>query len=98
MRVLQGSVNEKRFVMDTENNVLVCTQDSTFRTGEETFIDDNLGYHKIGNNGKDLAISLHLYSPPFGECRIWCDENNSTKSSMCRMRNYFSEYGHLIES
>eukprot|EP01083_Nonionella_stella_P136801 416434_1 len=54
MRVLQGSVNEKRYVKDTENNVLVCTQDTTFYQGDETFIDDNLGYHKIGNNAEDL--------------------------------------------
>jgi len=98
MRVLQGRVNEKRFVKDTGNNVLVCTQDTTFHQGDETFINDNLGYHKIGNDGEDLAISLHLYSPPFGECRIWCDENDSSKSSISHMCNYFSEYGTLMES
>jgi len=94
MRVLQGSINEKRYIRDAENNVLVCTQDSTFRQGDETFIHDNLGFHKIGNNGEELAISLHLYSPPFGECRIWNDE--TSESSMSGMCNYFSEYGHLI--
>jgi len=74
---------------------LVCTQDSTFREGEQTFIDDHLGLHKIGNPGNELAITMHLYSPPFGKCRIWMDERNGGRSSVSCMVN-FSEYGSLV--
>jgi predicted metal-dependent enzyme (double-stranded beta helix superfamily) len=98
MRVLQGSINEKRYIRDDENNLLVCSSDSTFCQGDETFINDTLGYHKIGNNGEELAISLHLYSPPFGKCRVWKDENNGCESSISCMSNYYSAYGNLIET
>ena len=128
MRVLQGSINEKRYApvnvgggggegggTSTETGTgeiehehghghghenavtLVCTQNSTFTEGDETFIHDNVGYHMIGNVGEDLAISLHLYSPPFEQCRVWKDESNGSESgsSMSCMCDYFSEYGHL---
>ena len=96
MRVLQGSINEKRYIRDSHSDALACTQDSTFMEGDETFISDNLGYHKIGNEGEEIALSLHLYSPPFGECRVWRDETSSSKSSMSGMCDYFSEYGELV--
>jgi cysteine dioxygenase len=78
-----------------QESQLVCTQDSTFREGGQTFIDDNLGLHKIGNPGNELAISMHLYSPPFNKCRIWMDERNGMRSSVSCMVN-FSEYGSLL--
>mmetsp|Transcript_25342 Transcript_25342/g.37537 ORF Transcript_25342/g.37537 Transcript_25342/m.37537 type:complete len:236 (+) Transcript_25342:328-1035(+) len=107
MRVLQGSINEKRYRNELNDGAscqgqgqehgqeLVCTQDSTFREGEQTFIDDQLGLHKVGNPGNELAISMHLYSPPFGKCRIWMDEKNGGRSSVSSMVN-FSEYGSLV--
>ena len=93
MRILQGSINEKRYIC--QNDSLVCTSDLTFSTGEETFIEDKLGYHKVGNAGNELAISMHLYSPPFEQCRIWMDEGDGRKSSTSCMCN-FSEYGKRV--
>jgi len=104
MRVLQGSINEKRYKINgstttttttTTNKELICTKDSTFQEGEIAFIDDHLGLHKVGNQGKELAISMHLYSPPFGKCRIWMDEKNGENSCISRMHNY-SEFGSLV--
>ena len=59
MRVCQGSVNEVRYRKknmskkeilhqgDDEVRAFECTMDSTYSEGEQTFIDDNLGYHKV---------------------------------------------------
>mmetsp|Transcript_15086 Transcript_15086/g.17226 ORF Transcript_15086/g.17226 Transcript_15086/m.17226 type:complete len:286 (+) Transcript_15086:354-1211(+) len=72
-----------------------CTEDTTFKEGEQTYIHDNLGYHKVGNPSDTLSISMHLYSPPFSKCKIWMDPNDCSRSSTSRMCN-FSEYGRYI--
>lgn len=52
----------------------------------------SLCIHKIGNPGTDVAISMHLYSPPFRKCKIWMDPSDCSMSSIASMYN-FSEYG-----
>eukprot|EP01083_Nonionella_stella_P071500 192075_1 len=110
MRVCQGSVNEVRYDLkkgkDEEKEgesssspppvSFVCTMDTTFEENEITYIHDNLGYHKVGNPSNDLlAMSIHLYSPPFNKCKIWMDPCDAASSSMSYMCN-FSEYGHKV--
>jgi cysteine dioxygenase len=56
---------------------------------------DSLGLHKVGNPTEELAVSLHLYSPPYSRCRIWLDEANMADSHT-PVINYFSEYGQLV--
>jgi len=96
MKILQGGINEKRYRLDENQQELICTKDSTFREGEIAFIDDHLGLHKVGNEGNELALSMHLYSPPFGKCRIWMDERDGGNSSIAHMCNH-SEFGSLVE-
>eukprot|EP00439_Symbiodinium_sp_Y106_P069619 s1034_g12.t1 len=39
---------------------------------EVSFMHDSLGLHQIENPSEsDVAVSLHVYSPPFQECRIF---------------------------
>lgn len=104
MKVLHGSVNEKRYrnvshvVVGGDHNQhhdrLVCTSDLYFTEGQDVFIKDSLGYHKIGNHGNEASVTLHLYSPPISKCRLWMSERStsSTQSYMCN----FSEYGKMI--
>jgi len=91
MRVLKGTVNEKRYCKSEDGSRLMCTSDCTFLEGQNTFIKDSLGYHRIGNEGEEMSMTLHLYSPPIAKCQTWIDEGNvsSITSIMCN----FSEYG-----
>ena len=92
MQVLQGSVNECRYrrIEDGKDNALVCTQDVTATEGDLVFIEDSLGLHKVGNpHPTQPAFTLHLYSPPFQQCKVWLDE---THCSSTKCYNY-SEYG-----
>lgn len=106
MRVLKGAVNEQRFVKC--KNDFVCTMDTTLSQGESTFINDDMGYHKIGNNGDSLAISLHLYSPPFQTCQVWnrCTGTDTgttitapdpNRPCIVHMSNY-SEFGSIVQT
>ena len=93
VKVLEGQVRECRYKhMD---DTLVCFQDETFAEGELSFIQDSQGYHKIGNPSlSERAVTLHLYCPPFAQCKIWLDETKpSSKSCVC----FYSEYGQKVE-
>mmetsp|Transcript_18209 Transcript_18209/g.23471 ORF Transcript_18209/g.23471 Transcript_18209/m.23471 type:complete len:234 (+) Transcript_18209:149-850(+) len=107
MRVVQGQIRECRYQPqhqlngnDSSNSgcssSLECTHEETFVQGQVTFIKDSMGYHKVGNAspGSEMSITLHLYSPPFQECRTWLDpkKKNACKSKMC----LFSKFGHVI--
>lgn len=94
MRVVSGSVQEKRYRYNKRDENLICTQDESFREGEIAFIEDSMGYHSVGNaSAKTPAITLHLYSPPFQQCKIWLDEREDpTTSSIC----HYSEYGRKL--
>ena len=94
MRVLQGQVQECRYKNDSQDE-LICTQDKTYTEGGLVFIEDSLGYHKVGNpSGNQPAVTLHLYSPPFESCKIWLDESRKPCQSgtIC----HYSEYGTKI--
>jgi len=104
LRVLRGSVREIRYAIaattatssegdesDQDVKSMVCTRDETYHKGV-VFITDSQGYHKIENpSSTELAVSLHLYSPPFQQCRVWLDEHRDVpcNSVMCN----YSEYG-----
>ena len=43
-------------------NGTIITRDR-FGPGQVSYIDNREGLHKIKNNGNELAVSLHVYSP-----------------------------------
>lgn len=108
VKILQGMVRECRYrhmgdnssssinQEDKENDgPLYCYQDQTAHDGEIMYMEDSLGYHKIGNPGHCVAATLHLYSPPFHQCKTWASECDAPQDTP--MSNY-SEYGHKLET
>jgi cysteine dioxygenase len=89
MQVMEGSIREQRY-----NRELECATDEIYSDNQLAYITDTMGYHKVGNPTNALAVTLHLYAPPFSECTIWCDENKS-KPKLATSTNY-SEYGHVV--
>lgn len=82
---------------NTISSQFVCTMDTVFHEGDQTFINDNIGYHKVGNPGEKLAVSMHLYSPPFDKCKIWMDQCDASACSVSSMCNY-SEFGYRVRN
>lgn len=89
MRILKGQMRESRYhdvvKGSNEKNVghktpsLEFTDDETFVEGQVAFINDSLGYHKLGNDShSQISMTLHLYSPPFELCRSWSDPKDSS--------------------
>lgn len=55
------------------------------------YINDNLGLHRVENvSNTDVAVSLHLYCPPFDSCGVY---NKATgKRTKCPV-TFWSKYG-----
>ena len=58
-KVLKGQLSE--FVYNKNLNLIESKNHTINSTG---YIDDSLGYHRVGNDLKENAISIHIYSPP----------------------------------
>ncbi|TMW64872.1 hypothetical protein Poli38472_009039 [Pythium oligandrum] len=94
VKCIQGHVNEVRYERRGER--LVETSNIVLTDGV-TYMDDSLGFHKVGNPREDMdSITMHLYAPPYEKCRIWFDPENAEKSSVA-VTTYFSEFGERIE-
>jgi cysteine dioxygenase len=78
VKTLSGSIKESRYHMEETTNAkgeLERTMKFDFEyatsVNEVTYMDNNLGYHKIGPNPVDKpAMTLHLYTPPFKSCKV----------------------------
>ncbi|CAB9500292.1 Cysteine dioxygenase type 1 [Seminavis robusta] len=102
LSVLQGQVQECRYEYpDDDDAGLKCIADETFSQGQVAFINDSIGLHKVGNPSKDvLAVSLHLYAPPFGECKVWVPDEDDPAGNVTPTASdcatYHSEYGQVL--
>jgi cysteine dioxygenase len=75
--------------------------------GEVTYMDDFIGYHKVGNaappsatehdedNDEDVAITLHVYTPPYHTCKVWASPDNADEFFTGTVCSY-SEYGRVV--
>ncbi|KAH6684296.1 putative cysteine dioxygenase [Halenospora varia] len=101
MKVLRGTLKETRY--DFPKNAKTppkVIKETLFQENQVTYMSDELGIHKVTNPDlENVAVSLHLYTPPnaaIDGCRIF---NETTgKSSHIKQCNYFSEFGVKMES
>ena len=94
MKVLQGQIQECRYRPEGDNQRLVCTQDTTQTRNDILYIEDSIGFHKVGNpHPTETAYTLHLYSPLIQSCKIWLNETETCTSAL---QNY-SAYGSKLD-
>lgn len=65
MKVLDGKIIQHKF---SNNEMLKCADN--LNCGDISYINDNIGLHRIVNNTMKYAYSLHLYSPALDEYKI----------------------------
>ncbi|KAL7430777.1 hypothetical protein ACHAXH_001681 [Discostella pseudostelligera] len=93
LRVCTGKIQETRYEINAAADRLEITSDMVFDDDAPTFINDSMGYHKVGNPSKSMpAVTMHLYCPPFNQCKIWLDPSHASRPSKACMCNY-SVYG-----
>jgi cysteine dioxygenase len=86
VKTLKGGVKESRYQLVTQKvehptsdesdeeqlmKSLVFESEYVSSENEVSYIDNFMGYHKIGCASQtELAITLHLYTPPFKTCKV----------------------------
>lgn len=95
MKVLDGSVQEERFEWPDQSlgdsQEMKSIDINKFKKNETAYICDELGLHRVENpSHSDKAISLHLYSPPFDECRCF---DQKTGHSTAGKVTFWSKFG-----
>ncbi|GAB1319121.1 Cysteine dioxygenase [Madurella fahalii] len=96
MKILRGNLTETRYDFpegETEKPMRVISE-RIHKENDVAYMADELGVHRVWNQGSDFAVSLHLYTPPNvakGGCHIFNPETG--KKSHVKNCGYFSAYG-----
>ena len=59
-KVLDGQLSE--FIYSNKNINLL--ESNNLIRNSVSYIDDSIGFHKVGNDSKTPCSSIHIYSPP----------------------------------
>lgn len=70
VKALQGDIRETKYSKDADSDTLTISSEVVIRDGTVTYMDNSIGYHKVGNGGSIPAITLHLYTPPYQSCKV----------------------------
>ncbi|KAJ4300178.1 hypothetical protein N0V88_002847 [Collariella sp. IMI 366227] len=96
MKILHGNLTETRYAFpegDEEKPMRVISE-RVHKENKVAYMADDLGVHRVSNQGSDFAVSLHLYTPPNvarGGCHIFNAETG--KKSHIKNCGYYSAYG-----
>lgn len=104
MKILRGSLQETLYDWPNKDKIEegvasppTIKKDTVYGENEVTYMSDDLGLHRICNpDPQEVAVSLHLYTPPHAEtrgCRIFCEKTGKPSRVMqCQ----FSEFGKRV--
>lgn len=95
MAVLEGTVRETIFRARAAGGPLAVSAVRSFPSGSVAYIVDEIGWHRIEPEGESAAVTLHLYSRPIAECRIF---DETTQHVATRQLSYHSIRGRLTAS
>eukprot|EP00911_Craspedida_sp_UC1_P002776 UC1_evm1s2032 len=107
MKILDGSLVESLYEIpssktaspadDTprqEEDVMLPFREVEACCNDIIYINDTIGLHRVGNpSHADTAVSLHVYSPPFQYCNVYCEESCTSRQS--GKMTFYSEDGVL---
>ncbi|KAE8351796.1 RmlC-like cupin domain-containing protein [Aspergillus coremiiformis] len=102
MKVLKGSLQETLYAWPDQKKLehgqsspLQIEKETIYSQNQVTYMSDKLGLHKISNPDPDnVAVSLHLYTPPNAATYGFCVFDEKTgKASHIKQTNYYSIRG-----
>ncbi|ORY65040.1 cysteine dioxygenase [Pseudomassariella vexata] len=100
MKILRGNLTETRydFPDNDETKPMKVKSQAVHEEGSVAYMADELGVHRVSNEGSDFAVSLHLYTPPNvakGGCHIF--DPKTSKTSHVPKCGYYSAFGRLLK-
>jgi len=84
---LEGTISEIRY--EESNNKLTETQKLSLYPSRLTYMDDNMGCHRLVNDSDEPAVSLHIYMSPIDSCEYFCEEDKIFKKKTLKYDNDF---------
>jgi cysteine dioxygenase len=71
IKTIRGCIKETVYQANECTNEIKQSGMKFYCEGQVSYMNDDIGLHKIGNPNKDLgSVTLHLYTPPFGSCKV----------------------------
>lgn len=70
-----GRIMEEHY--DFKDGKLSIENSEELIVGEVSYMNDDLGYHKLKNVANGRSLSLHLYMNPIDNCTSWCESTQS---------------------
>jgi hypothetical protein len=101
MKILRGNLTETRYAFpegeEEEGQPMRVTSEKMHKENEVAYMADELGVHRVWNQGSDFAVSLHLYTPPNvakAGCHIFNPDTG--KKSHVKGCGLYSAYGRKL--
>ena len=87
--VLKGEFQEERF-QETKKGLNVEQELDLMKEGV-SYMNDDMGYHRLANSEKSRGMSLHLYMNPIDECNIYNEEIDQFELKPLRYHSFEGE-------
>lgn len=82
VHVVEGTFCEGRYI-DSENGMEELGEFDLLDEGL-SYMNDNMGYHRLSNSTDGRAMTLHLYAKPIQSCKIFNEDTNQfMKVDLC---------------
>ncbi|KAI0893842.1 cysteine dioxygenase type I [Annulohypoxylon nitens] len=100
MKILRGDLTETRYEFpngDTEQPMQVKSE-QVHKENAVAYMADELGLHRVSNQGSDFAVSLHLYTPPNvakNGCYIFNPKTGERTHVTCGL---YSSHGNKVQA
>ena len=72
---VSGTVKETRYSGEADG--LEIESVGYLKPGQVSYMNDQLGYHKIENNSGEKAMTLHVYVKPIEACQVLNEETSA---------------------
>ncbi len=76
-KVIKGELTIESFRVDSEGQSAAITNSIVIKEGEYTYLNDNMGFHRITNTGGGETVSLHLNVDRIKEWKVFNPEAKS---------------------
>eukprot|EP00297_Palpitomonas_bilix_P018004 CAMPEP_0113882496 /NCGR_PEP_ID=MMETSP0780_2-20120614/8995_1 /TAXON_ID=652834 /ORGANISM="Palpitomonas bilix" /LENGTH=199 /DNA_ID=CAMNT_0000869533 /DNA_START=114 /DNA_END=713 /DNA_ORIENTATION=- /assembly_acc=CAM_ASM_000599 len=94
MKCLHGNMRENLY-KNEEGKPLEILKKTDLTEGGLAYIHDSIGLHKVENlDSDDVAVSLHIYSPPINKCKKF---STKTGAAFEAGMQFYSKQGELCE-
>ncbi|KAL4235263.1 hypothetical protein ACF0H5_006901 [Mactra antiquata] len=94
MKILSGNAREELYKTPSccgEAKNMEKIKETMYKGNEVAHINDTMGLHRISNpSEKEGLVTLHLYFPPFSECKCFDESTSQTKVGQM---TYYSKFG-----